>query len=360
MARSKKDEVPSYVPPADTLAPSRNDILSHYGLGPGGPQETDQEREMREWEKQQEHRLNGDTAAPPSARVALSDLTENPDNPRGEIDQYEDEFRGLLASVTELGVIQALTICSRGAFIRHHPKHADTVTTAWVVVAGHRRMKAAALAGLTSVPAVVNDDAAENPLMWAVAENLQRVGLTPIKEAETLRVLTDDPPAGQGLSQTTVASGIGKSQGFVSQRVALLKLAPSLRRKVHLGQLKVKRGGLLAKLPEDQQIEAADQLEKLTPALQAEVDGGKLTDLDLALKVAALPQTQQHAARTNGGLAPVQGGKRRAVQAVPQVALRDPEQIARDIAGHLAPDQMVRLAELLTEHAAQQSAPITQ
>ncbi|MFJ8855687.1 ParB/RepB/Spo0J family partition protein [Streptomyces sp. NPDC102437] len=389
---SKKDDVPRYQSEETRPdEPSRNDILNHYGLAAGV--ESDEDREMREWEEAQAARLGAsDTrtgrvssvgaAAVVSAhfRVSVADLSPNPDNPRGDIDPNDPEFQGLKKSVSSIGVAQALTVCTREAFVARHPQHAEAVNRRYVVVAGHRRLHAAWLAGCEDVPVLVNDDAAENPLVWAVAENLQRVGLNAMQEARTLSVLTLKPPAGQGLSQTVVASGIGKTQGFVSQRVALLKLTPSLQELVLAGKLKVKRAALLAKLPSDEQEAAEEALHSLVPALQSELDGGKLNDIHLALRVAGLPRARQLEARANKGEVPVPDAGPASVEGPgtglesaaapgipvqqdsttvaatignglekPVVTLHTPAQIADDLARYLPSDDLTQLTELLLE-----------
>ncbi|OIV37102.1 hypothetical protein BIV57_12745 [Mangrovactinospora gilvigrisea] len=239
-----------------------------------------------------------DTATESAGRVPVGELAPNPDNPRGAIDASSPDFVELCTSIESLGVVQALTVCTAEAFLAHHPEHTDVVgDAAYVVVAGHRRLEAARLAGVEDIPVSVDDRAAENPLVWAVAENLQRVGLSPLQEAQTLRVLTDRAPAGQGMSQAAAAKAIGKTQPFVSGRLALLKLAPEVQELIERGEVRVKRGGLLAKLPLSDQVAAEQALRRLVPELQAEIDGGKLTDPQLAMRLAALPAREQVAAR---------------------------------------------------------------
>ncbi|MFD4659663.1 ParB/RepB/Spo0J family partition protein [Kitasatospora sp. NPDC058444] len=196
-------------------------------------------------------------AAPRPPVLNVAQIAHNPDNPRGEIDETDQEFLDLATSVENVGVITPLTVCTATAFLRHNPQHADRIAGyQYVVVAGHRRLEAARRAGLAEVPAFVNENAAEDPLVWAVAENLLRVGLTPIQEAHTLRVLTDKPPAGRGMSQSKVAKGIGKTQAFVSFRIALLGLVPELQAKVASGELGVKAARAYTSLPAEEQLGA--------------------------------------------------------------------------------------------------------
>ncbi|MFJ9447133.1 ParB/RepB/Spo0J family partition protein [Kitasatospora sp. NPDC101235] len=193
-------------------------------------------------------------AAPRPPIVGIGEIAPNPGNPRGQIDETDQEFLDLAGSIETVGVITPLTLCSASAFLKHNPEYAPQVgNRLYVVVAGHRRLAAAMRAGLREVPAYVNDEAAPDPLVWAVAENLLRVGLDPIQEAEALRVLTDPPPRGRGMAQTKVAKGIGKTQGFVSQRIALLNLVPELRAKVASGELGLKAARAFVALPKDDQ-----------------------------------------------------------------------------------------------------------
>ncbi|MEU4118941.1 ParB/RepB/Spo0J family partition protein [Kitasatospora sp. NPDC028055] len=195
--------------------------------------------------------------APRPPLVDISQIAPNPGNPRGEIDEADQEFLDLAGSIETVGVITPLTLCTASAFLQHNPVYAPQVgDRLYVVVAGHRRLAAAVHAGLSEVPAYVNDEAAPDPLVWAVAENLLRVGLDPIQEAEALRVLTDPPPNGRGMAQTKVAKGIGKTQGFVSQRIALLNLTPGLRLKVASGELGLKAARTFVGLPRDEQMAA--------------------------------------------------------------------------------------------------------
>ncbi|MFC7968115.1 ParB/RepB/Spo0J family partition protein [Streptomyces cinereoruber] len=342
---SKKDAVPRYTPAA-TPGPSRNDILAQYDLAPGGAD--DREAEMRQWEEAQARRLSMD-AAQTGLRVPLSELSPNPDNPRTSDDTDRD---GLRESVAELGVIQALTVSTRDAFVRHHPQHAGTPLARYVVIAGHRRLSAAQAAGHEDAPVIVEDRAAENPLVWAVAENVQRVGLNPMEQARALRVLTDPPPAGRGMGQAAVARGIGKSQGFVSQRISLLRLVTDLQEQVLDGTMKVKRGLLVARLPAEEQTAAAAALRQLPPDIQADIDGGRLTDIEEALRLSASPPHKESRSTKPAPRTP----RQRSAQAR-QLRISDPEQMAADLAQALSREDLNRLALLLTEHCAE---PITE
>lgn len=96
--------------------------------------------------------------------VALSDLEENPDNPRSAYDK--SELASLAASIKRLGIVQPLLVSEDG------PPHR--------IIAGHRRYRAAKLADLTVVPVLFRSGAQHDMQLAAAAENMERVDLTPL------------------------------------------------------------------------------------------------------------------------------------------------------------------------------------
>ncbi|MFI6326627.1 ParB/RepB/Spo0J family partition protein [Nonomuraea sp. NPDC050556] len=171
------------------------------------------------------------TYAPPT-ELPLTDLTENPLNPRKVYRKIEE----LAASMTERGVLQPLLITPRSKFIETR-LHLDDVVprVGYVIIAGHRRIQAARLAGLHEVPVYVRMDATA-ALEEALIENIQRDDLSEIDEAETLKTLMD----AKGWTQSDVAKSIGKTQSFVSQRMALLKLPDEMQQDLREGKITVR------------------------------------------------------------------------------------------------------------------------
>ncbi|AEW98995.1 ParB/RepB/Spo0J family partition protein [Streptantibioticus cattleyicolor] len=209
------------------------------------------------------------TEAPPKSDVhlPLAEITDNPENPRGEIDESDDEFRSLVESISEIGVTSPISVCNAEAFLRHHPEHRAVIADAkYVLLAGHRRVHAARIAKRTDVPGFIDDAGARDPLLWALAENGLRQNLNPIQQAEALYRLTEKPPIGKGLSQAKVAKAIGRTQPYISQMLLLRKLVPELQELVVTGVLGVKDARAFARMPTEDQVDAYQRsLEPPTP-----------------------------------------------------------------------------------------------
>jgi len=146
-------------------------------------------------------------AAPPGRQVLelpVGSIRPNPYQPRQVFD--EEELKNLAGSIARLGVLQPLSVRRAGG--------------GWELVAGERRLRAAALAGLSTVPCleVSADDEASS--LMALVENLQRKDLDFWEEALALRRLIDLCH----LSQDEAAAKVGKSQSAVANKLRLLKL----------------------------------------------------------------------------------------------------------------------------------------
>lgn len=190
-------------------------------------------------------------------QVSTGSIVLNPDNPVARIDDVE----ALAESVREVGVLQPLLLAPAGAFTAAHPEHRDTVDGyEWVVLAGHRRLAAAAEAGLGEVPAVMRQDLSQLGRDDEVLlhENLHRKELTPLEEARGYARMSE-----RSLSQRAIAKHTGISQGQIAKRLSLLKLVPEAQSAVDSGRLAVVEALEWAKEPSDVQTTA---LELLTEA----------------------------------------------------------------------------------------------
>ncbi|WP_051338212.1 ParB/RepB/Spo0J family partition protein [Streptomyces flavidovirens] len=213
----------------------------------------------------------GDAPVPPAGRdtypltVPVTDLAENPDNPRHELRDLD----GLAETLRERGVLQALGVVSRGAFLAAHPQHEAAVGDApYVVLHGHRRLAAARLAGLSEVPVLVREDASRTD-EDALIENVQRDDLTELEQARAIQGLITS----YGYSQRQVAARIGKTQGFVSQRLSLMRLREDLQEALADGRVSVEDARRIARLPRDEQ-----QLPGSTPEAPASVPKARRRD----------------------------------------------------------------------------------
>ena len=131
-----------------------------------------------------------------SVELPIAAITRNPYQPRQTFEQ--NQLDELAASIAEHGVLQPILVTE--------------VSGGYMLIAGERRLRAAEMAGLERIPALVRsaDEAAQ--LSWALIENLQRSDLNPLEEAAAFRRLVDE----FGLNQEEVAVRVGKSRSAVA------------------------------------------------------------------------------------------------------------------------------------------------
>ncbi|MFD1277589.1 ParB/RepB/Spo0J family partition protein [Streptomyces kaempferi] len=164
----------------------------------------------------------------PSDTPPPSRISPNPDNPRSNLGDLTD----LAGSLKSHGQKQAITVMNRDAYLKASPeREADLEPdTAYVVIDGSSRLAAAREAGLETVAVMVSDDQgnnAEELLQSALIANIMRNDLSEIDEARALQRLLNVYG-----SQRALAKQLHRSQGWVSQRLALLNLAPELQDRI--------------------------------------------------------------------------------------------------------------------------------
>ncbi len=174
-----------------------------------------------------------------SARVG--DIADNPSNPRTQLGDLTD----LAASIAASGLVQPVIVATAAAWHQHHPGHSDALGgKPWVLIAGHRRLAAAKLAGVDSLPITARDHLAGATTESALIENIHRQDLAPLDEAVAL----DDLLSG-GLSQRQLAKITGISQPKISKRLALLRLPDDAKADMADGALTVTDALRLLELP---------------------------------------------------------------------------------------------------------------
>jgi ParB family chromosome partitioning protein len=131
----------------------------------------------------------------------------------------EDRLKELAQSIVANGVVQPLILRRNG--LRYE------------LIAGERRWRAAQLAGLTSVPAILRDIPDEKVLEIALIENIQREDLNPIEEAGAYKRLIDT----LGLTQETVAERVGRDRSYVTNYLRLLRLPQDIQDLLQGGRL---------------------------------------------------------------------------------------------------------------------------
>ena len=151
---------------------------------------------------------------------ALTDIRPNPAQPRRSF--HEGELEELSQSIRQRGVLQPI-------LLRPDPDSPGR----YQIVAGERRWRAAKLAGLTSIPALVRDVDELELLELGIIENVQRTDLNPIEEAEAYGALIKR----FGRTQDSLAENVGKSRAHISNTIRLLNLPDRAREHVRQGRL---------------------------------------------------------------------------------------------------------------------------
>lgn len=147
----------------------------------------------------------------------IREVHPNPHQPRKEFDQARLEE--LATSIKEHGIVQPIVVRPMG--------------NGYEIVAGERRWRAAGLAGLSKLPALVREFSEAEAMEIALIENLQREDLNPLEEAEAYRVLMESFK----LTQEELAQRLGKSRSQIANTLRLLQLSPLAREEVRAGRL---------------------------------------------------------------------------------------------------------------------------
>ncbi len=171
----------------------------------------------------------------PSAilEVSLARISPNPFQPRRHVD--ETALEELAASIREHGVLQPVLVTE--------------TLDGYQLIAGERRVRAARLAGLERIPAVVRQLADHDQLEVALVENVQRSDLDPIDESLAYRQLIDE----FGLTQERVADRVGKARASIANTLRLLDLHPDVQAAIADGRLTEGHGRALGGLALDGQ-----------------------------------------------------------------------------------------------------------
>ena len=164
-----------------------------------------------------------------AAEIPIARVSPNPHQPRQTIS--EESLAELAASIREHGVIQPLIVTQVG--------------DEYQLIAGERRWRAAQLAGLTTVPALIKETTPQQMLELALVENVQRADLNPLEEASAYRQLMDE----FGLTQEEVAERVGKSRTAIANTVRLLRLPDDVKEALATGRISEGHARALLALP---------------------------------------------------------------------------------------------------------------
>jgi ParB family chromosome partitioning protein len=180
-------------------------------LLPDGDGSNSERKHLRHGSGLDESKLRGSVV-----QLALDRLVPNPGQPRKNFDLTE--LQELADSITEHGIIQPVIV-------------ADAGDGSYIIIAGERRTRAARLAGLSEVPAIIRSYTDQKRLEISLIENIQRTDLNPIEEAVAYKNLMDF----SHLSQEELAARVGKSRSTVTNALRLLKLSVDVQKSIESG-----------------------------------------------------------------------------------------------------------------------------
>lgn len=166
--------------------------------------------------------------------LLIKNIAANPYQPRCNFN--EEKLQELAASIKEFGVVQPVVVRKKGR--------------SYELVAGERRLRAAGLAGLTKVPAIVKDYDDAKMMEIALIENIQRHDLNPIEEAQGLRRLMQEFK----LTQEQTAEKVGRSRSAVTNILRLLNLPEQVQKQIINGVLTMGQAKQLLGLPKPEQM----------------------------------------------------------------------------------------------------------
>jgi ParB family chromosome partitioning protein len=173
--------------------------------------------------------------------LPLDQIDPNPRQPRGAFD--EESLAELSASIKAVGVLQPVVV----------RQHGDR----WQLVMGERRIRAARVAGLDLIPAIVRTTEDDHLLRDALLENIHREDLNPLEEAAAYEQLLTD----FDVTHEELAARLGRSRPVITNAMRLLRLPPSVQRRIAAGTLSAGHARAILSLTDpDQQERLADRI----------------------------------------------------------------------------------------------------
>jgi ParB family chromosome partitioning protein len=173
-------------------------------------------------------------------QVPVDAIAPNPHQPRQRLDP--ETLAELAASIREHGLIQPLVVSTSVPDI--------SLNTEYTLIAGERRLRAAKLAGLDTVPVIVKEATPEEMLELALVENIQRADLNPLEEAAAYQQLSEV----FGLTQQEIADKVGKNRVSVANALRLLRLPTFCQSVLANGQISEGHARALLGLEGDEEM----------------------------------------------------------------------------------------------------------
>lgn len=180
---------------------------------------------------------NAEDTAEGAVSIRVEEIEPNRDQPRKEFDSAA--LAELADSIAQHGVLQPLLL-------------RPMLSGGYRIVAGERRYRAARMAGLSEVPAVVREMSDAEEMLFALIENLQREDLTPLEEARGYRTLIET----QGFTQEEVSQAVGKSRPTVTNALRLLNLPEEALGMLERGEITAGHARALLSFKTEEELKA--------------------------------------------------------------------------------------------------------
>jgi ParB family chromosome partitioning protein len=182
------------------------------------------------------------STTPVPAEIPIDRIERNPYQPRTVFEQ--DQLETLRASIVAHGVLQPVLVTE--------------TLEGYRLIAGERRVRAAQLAGLTRIPAIVRQAAGREQLELALVENVQRADLNAVEEAGAYRQLVDE----FGLSHDEIAGRVGRARSTIANTIRLLELSPETLEALGAGRISEGHGRAMLGLDSGQQADLLALIER--------------------------------------------------------------------------------------------------
>ena len=252
--------------------------------------------------------------------ISLNDIKPNASQPRKNFDQ--EALQELADSIKNYGVIQPVLL--------------RPAKKGYELVAGERRWRAARLAGLKSVPAIVRDLDERQNAFYALIENMQREDLDPIEEAEGIQEIIGN----YGLTQEEASKVVGRSRSYVTNSLRILGLPQAVKELVQSKQLSAGHARAIAGLEtEALQLAAAEKTVK---------EGWSVRQIERFTQLQADPKKRRKPAKSKAKSADVRAVEEELAQALgTKVAINGTEKRGKIEIEYFSRDELDRLIDLL-------------
>ena len=228
------------------------------------------------------------------AEIAIDQIVPNTKQPREVFD--EDDLKELSASIKEVGVLQPVVVRSipaKGRSEKLKEFLAEKPDARYELIMGERRLRASELAGETTIPAIIRETEDGDLLRDALLENLHRAQLNPLEEASAYQQLMAD----FGATQEELAKRIARSRPQIANTLRLLKLPPSVQKKVAAQVITAGHARALLSLS------TAEEMERLAERIVAE--GLSVRTTEEIVRLGKAKATPRPRARQQRSLSPL-------------------------------------------------------